>query len=125
MHTRTRHILQTAAILGTALSASLAGPALAQQKADDHAAHQAASPATASTAAADLADGEVRKIDKDTGRLTLRHGEIRHLDMPGMTMVFQVREPALLDKLKVGDKVRFRAEKAGSGYAVTAIEMAR
>ena len=124
MHTRTRRILQAAAILGTALSASLAGPALAQQKADDHAAHQAASPA-ASTAAADLADGEVRKIDKDTGRLTLRHGEIRHLDMPGMTMVFQVREPALLDKLKVGDKVRFRAEKAGSGYAVTAIEMAR
>ena len=124
MHTRTRHILQAAAILGTALSASLAGPALAQQKADDHAAHQAASPA-ASTGAADLADGEVRKIDKDTGRLTLRHGEIRNLDMPGMTMVFQVREPALLDKLKVGDKVRFRAEKAGSGYAVTAIEMAR
>ena len=120
MHTRTRRILQAAAILGTALSASLAGPALAQQKADDHAAHQAAS-----TGAADLADGEVRKIDKDTGRLTLRHGEIRHLDMPGMTMVFQMREPALLDKLKVGDKVRFRAEKAGSGYAVTAIEMAR
>lgn len=124
MPTRTRHILQTAAILGAALSASMADPARAQQKADDHAAHQAASPA-ASTAAADLADGEVRKIDKDTGRITLRHGEIRHLDMPGMTMVFQVREPALLDKLKVGDKVRFRAEKAGSGYAVTAIEMAR
>jgi Cu(I)/Ag(I) efflux system periplasmic protein CusF len=125
MHTRTRHILQTAAFLGAALSASLAGPTWAQPKGDDHAAHQAASPATASTGAADLADGEVRKIDKDTGRLTLRHGEIRHLDMPGMTMVFQVREPALLDKLKVGDKVRFRAEKAGSGYAVTAIETAR
>lgn len=125
MHTRTRHILQTAVILGAALSTSLPGPALAQQKAVDHAAHHAASPATASTAAADLADGEVRKIDKDTGRITLRHGEIRHLEMPGMTMVFQVREPALLDKLKVGDKVRFRAEKAGSGYAVTAIEMAR
>lgn len=124
MPTLTRHILQTAAILGAALTASLPGPSMAQQKADDHAAHQAASPA-ASTAAADLADGEVRKIDKDTGRITLRHGEIRHLDMPGMTMVFQVREPALLDKLKVGDKVRFRAEKAGSGYAVTAIEMAR
>jgi len=72
--------------------------------------------------AADLADGEVRKVDKDAGKLTLRHGEIKNLDMPAMTMVFQVKEPALLDKVKVGDKVRFRAEKASSGYVVTAIE---
>lgn len=106
-------------------SAVLAGPALTQQKADDHSAHHAASPATAAAKSADMADGEVRKVDKAAGKLTLRHGEIKNLDMPGMTMVFQVKEPALLDKVKVGDKVKFRAEKAGSGYVVTVIEVAK
>jgi Cu/Ag efflux protein CusF len=72
-----------------------------------------------------MADGEVRKVDKEAGKLTLKHGEIKNLDMPGMTMVFQVKEPALLDKVKVGDKVKFRAEKAGSGYVVTLIEAAK
>ncbi len=103
----------------------LAGPALAQQKADDHSAHHAASPTAAAANAADLTDGEVRKVDKETGKLTLKHGDIKNLDMPGMTMVFQVKEPALLEKVKVGDKVKFRAEKAGSGYVVTAIEPAK
>jgi len=107
------------------VSALLAGSALAQQKADDHSAHHAATPATTAANSADMADGEVRKIDKETGKLTLKHGEIKNLDMPGMTMVFQVKEPALLDKVKVGDKVKFRAEKAGSGYVVTIIEAAK
>ena len=70
-------------------------------------------------------DGEVTKIDLAQARVTLKHGEIKNLDMPGMTMVFQVKEPALLDKVKVGDKVKFRAEKAGSGYVVTVIEPAK
>ena len=102
--------------------ALLSAPAVAQQNADDHAAHHAASPTTAVTNATDLAEGEVRKIDKDVGKLTLRHGEIRNLDMPGMTMVFQVKSPELLDKVKVGDKVKFRAESIGGGYVVTDIE---
>lgn len=106
-------------------SALLTGPALAQQKADDHSAHHPAGAATAAKSSADMTDGEVRKIDKDAGKLTLKHGEIKNLDMPGMTMVFQVKEPALLDKLKVGDKVKFRAEKAGSAYVVMAIEAAK
>jgi Cu/Ag efflux protein CusF len=113
-------------LLSTLLvSALLAGPALAQQKADDHSGHHAASPTAAPTNRADMADGEVRKIDKDTGKLTLRHGEIRNLDMPSMTMVFQVNEPSMLDTLKVGDKVKFRAEKSGSSLVVTAIEAAK
>ena len=107
------------------VAALLSGPALAQQKADDHSAHHAATPATAAANSADMADGEVRKIDNDTGKLTLKHGEIRNLDMPGMTMVFQVKEAALLDKVKVGDKVKFRAEKSGGGFMVTAIEAAK
>ncbi len=112
--------------IASALLASvlLTGPALAQQKADDHSAHHAASP-TAGANAADLTDGEVRKVDQEAGKLTLKHGDIKNLDMPGMTMVFQVKEPALLNKVKVGDKVKFRVEKAGSSYVVTAIEPAK
>ncbi len=110
------------ALLATAL---LTAPAMAQQQAADPSALHAAGPATATANSADLTDGEVRKIDKDAGKLTLKHGEIRNLDMPGMTMVFQVKEPALIDKVKVGDKVKFRAEKSGSSYVVTAVEAAK
>ena len=74
--------------------------------------------------AADMTDAEVRKVSKDAGKITLKHGEIKSLDMPAMTMVFQVKDPALLDKVKAGDKVRFAAEKsAGGAFVVTAIEV--
>lgn len=68
-----------------------------------------------------MTEAEVRKVDLDTGRITLRHGEIAHLQMPPMTMVFRAREAALLQGLRPGDRVRFRAEKVEGGYAVTAI----
>ncbi len=77
------------------------------------------------TTSADMSSGEVRKVDMDNKKITLKHGEIKNLDMPGMTMVFQVRDPAMLDKLKAGDKVRFRAEKAGGAIVVTDIQLAR
>lgn len=99
-----------------------AAPVLAQQS-HDHAAHASAS-ATA-PAAASMADGEVRRIDRETMKITLRHGEIKSLEMPPMTMVFQVRDAALLDKVRPGDKVKFQAEKIGSVYTVTAIEPVR
>lgn len=70
------------------------------------------------------ADGEVRKIEKDTGKITLRHGPIQGMDMPGMTMVFQVKQPSMLDGLSVGDRVKFEAEKAGGAMTVTKIERA-
>ena len=95
-----------------------AGAAFAQPKSDDHSSHQHG------TAAVDMTDGEVRKVDKDASKLTIKHGEIKNLEMPAMTMVFQVKDHALLDKVKAGDKVKFRAEKAASGYVVTAIEAA-
>jgi len=75
--------------------------------------------------AQDLTDAEVRKVDKAAAKLTLKHGEIKHLDMPPMTMVFQVRDKALLDTVKAGDKVRFRAAHEGGQYVVTAIEVVR
>jgi uncharacterized cupredoxin-like copper-binding protein len=57
----------------------------------------------------DMSEGEVRKIDKESKKITLRHGPLKNLDMPAMTMVFQVRDPAALDAVKVGDKIRFNA----------------
>lgn len=75
--------------------------------------------------AAEMTDGEVRKIDKDNQRITLKHGDIRNLDMPGMAMVFKVKDGAMLDKLKAGDRVRFKAEKADGATIVTAFEAAK
>jgi len=71
-----------------------------------------------------MTDGEVRKIDKDAKKITLKHGEIKNLAMPSMTMVFQVKDPALLDGVKSGDKVRFRAENLDGALVVTRIEAA-
>lgn len=81
--------------------------------------------APASAAATPLADGEIRKVDKESQKITIRHGEIKNLDMPGMTMVFGVKDPALLDKIKAGDKVKFSAEKSGSTIVVTDIQPAK
>ena len=67
------------------------------------------------------AEGEVSKIDKPHGRITIKHEGVKNLDMPPMALVFRVRDPAVLDTLAVGDKVRFAAEKVGGDYTVTAI----
>lgn len=72
--------------------------------------------------AADMAEGEVRRIDKAARKITLRHGEIKSLDMPPMTMVFQVSDPALLDKVSAGDKVRFRADQDAGSYRVIELQ---
>jgi Cu/Ag efflux protein CusF len=73
-----------------------------------------------------LADGEIRKVDKKAGTLTIKHGPIQAVDMPAMTMVFQVKEAAMLDRVKAGDKVKFQAEmRAGGKLAVTQIEPAK
>ena len=81
--------------------------------------------AAASAATGDMVDGEVRKVDKDTRKITLKHGDIKNLDMPGMTMVFQVKDPGMLDQLKEGDKVRFKAEKAGGSIVVTELQVSK
>lgn len=116
------HVMATAMLAGAlvttvhgqAVPASAAGPA----------GHPPASAAAAAPAAAQI-DGEVRKIDKAQGKLTLRHGPIANLDMPPMTMVFRAAPPQLLDGLKEGDKVKFTAEKVNGAYTVTAIQPTR
>jgi Cu/Ag efflux protein CusF len=76
-------------------------------------------------AASELTDGEVRKIDMDNQKITLRHADIKNLDMPAMTMVFKVKDMSMLDKIGAGDKVRFRAEKVGGAIVVTALMAAK
>lgn len=84
--------------------------------------HAHAEPSAAATPA--LADGEIRKIDPETGKVTLKHGQISTLNMPPMTMVFTVSDKALLNGLKVGDKVRFAAAEEGGRFVVTQLEAA-
>ncbi|MBA3591220.1 copper-binding protein [Methylibium sp.] len=105
--------------IATLVAASFSLPAFA---AGDHVVAQATAPAAT---AADMTDGEIRKVDKGNSKLTIKHGELKNLDMPAMTMVFQVKDPALLDKVKAGDKVRFKAEKAGTAFVVTEVEAAK
>jgi Cu(I)/Ag(I) efflux system periplasmic protein CusF len=70
-------------------------------------------------------EGEVRKVDIAQQKITLKHGEIKNLDMPPMNMVFQVRDPAMLSQVKAGDRVRFTADKIGGAYVVTSIEVVK
>lgn len=72
-----------------------------------------------------LSEGEVRKVNRDAGKVTLRHGPLTNLDMPAMTMVFTAADPKLLDGLKEGDKVRFTADRKDGTFVVTAIAPAR
>ena len=76
-------------------------------------------------ATASMTDGEVRKIDKENQKITLKHGDIKNLDMPGMTMVFKVKDAAMLDKVQVGSKVKFKAEKSDGAVVVTSVELAQ
>jgi Cu/Ag efflux protein CusF len=83
-------------------------------------------PATAAAAnAGEMTDGEVRKIDLEAGKVTLKHGDIKNLDMPAMTMVFVVKDKAMLEKLKTGDKIRFKAIDDGGKYTLTEIQPAK
>ncbi len=111
-------------VAGAAASLAVATTALAQQAGSsaDHARHGKDAHAGQGAPAAAMAEGEVRRVDRDAGKLTIRHGEIRNLDMPPMTMVFRVADPALLEKAAEGAKIRFAAEKRGADYVVTAIE---
>jgi Cu(I)/Ag(I) efflux system protein CusF len=113
-------------VLAAAAAAALA---LQAKAGGDHGAHKPAAQAVAQAAApaaapaADMTDGEVRKVDKDAAKLTVKHGDIKSLDMPAMTMVFNVRDKAVLDKVKAGDKVKFKATNDGGKFTITDIQV--
>ena len=97
---------------------TLSGAALAVA----HNGNVVAKPAAASAASSDMVDAEVRKVDKEQGKITLKHDELKSLDMPAMTMVFRVKDPEMLDKLVQGDKIKFQAEKLNGVLTVTRAE---
>jgi Cu/Ag efflux protein CusF len=64
----------------------------------------------------------VKKVDKGAGKVTIRHEPLVNLGMPKMTMVFRVKDPSILDRLKEGDKIRFVAEKVDGVFTVMSFE---
>ncbi len=109
-----RLILSTTAL---AFSAFAINPVFAQMNMDHGKMGMATAPA--------MTDGEVRKIDKDAGKITIKHGDIKHMDMPGMTMVFVAKDKALLDKTSVGAKIQFMATNENGQMMVTDIQPAK
>jgi Cu(I)/Ag(I) efflux system protein CusF len=83
--------------------------------ANSHQSSVSVSPATTTEA-------EVRKVDRGAKKVTLKHHEIKNLEMPPMTMVFAVKDESMLGRVNVGDKVRFTAEKVGGTFTVTSID---
>ena len=104
-------------LVALALVLPVSPPALAQ----GHAGHGSMGAAQS----ASKVDGEIRKVDKAAGKLTIKHGEIKPMGMPPMTMMFPVKDKALLDKVKEGDKVLFTLASDGGSPVVTAIEPAK
>ncbi len=68
--------------------------------------------------------GEIKKVDKEAGKITVKHGPLVNLDMPAMTMVFKVKDPAMLEQVKAGDKVKFTVEKINGAFTITALQAA-
>jgi Cu(I)/Ag(I) efflux system protein CusF len=108
-----RHILLAGIVCAAAATAGVAQAAAGH----DH------STAPAPHSAAEMSEGEVRKIDVPGKKITLKHGPLKNLDMPGMTMAFHVSDAAMLSKFKVGDKVRFVAANPGGTLTVTNIQL--
>ena len=114
-------------LIAAAAAMAALGAAPAQAQSHDHHGAPAAKSAVKPVAdkAGELSEGEVRKVDKAGKKITVKHGPLKNLDMPPMTMAFQVNDPALLDKVKAGDKVRFAAANPGGKLTITQIEVAK
>jgi Cu/Ag efflux protein CusF len=122
--THQQSLFRTAS-LALVLSAAATLPAWAASHQGAHGAHGDHGKPTAQAATGDMTDGEVRKVDKEGGKLTLKHADIKSLDMPAMTMVFVVKDKAMLDKLKAGDKIKFKAINDAGKFTVTEMQMAQ
>ena len=78
--------------------------------------------AAAQSTTSPMVNGEVRKVDKGAGKVTLKHDAIPNLEMPRMTMVFRVKDPSMLDQLKEGDKIKFAADNINGALTVTEVQ---
>lgn len=110
--------------VATVITLSAVSAAFAQQ--GGHDSHHAGAPSArdtgAATSSAPMSEGEVRKVDKDAKKITIKHGDLKNLGMPPMTMVFQVQDPAILDQVKAGDKINFIAEQIGGKLTITKVQ---
>jgi len=101
----------------------LSGSAMAQMTMDHSKMNMDHSKMGVSTATAPgMTEGEVRKIDKEGGKITIKHGEIKNLDMPPMTMVFAAKDKAMLDKVQVGEVIQFTVIQDAGKMVVTDIQ---
>jgi len=105
-----------------ALGLSFGSLALAQHQGHDHGSAPAAVPAASAATELPWAEAEIRRVDLAAGKLSLRHGEIKNLEMPPMTMVFTVQDKTSLSDLKVGDRIRFTADQIQGTYTVLQLE---
>lgn len=94
----------------------------ASAQAQDQSHHTGA--ATRPEPAAQMSSGVIVKVDKDTAKLTIKHGPLTNLKMPGMTMAFKVKNPKMFDQVKTGDKVNFVAENLNGALTVTTLDAA-
>lgn len=111
------------ALIAALLGLSAAGTAPYAAATDGHGMHHSAASTAAGAAA--TAEGVVRKVDKAAGKITIAHGPLENLGMPGMTMAFGVSDPAFLERVKAGDKIRFVAERKDGAFVVTTLEAAK
>lgn len=112
------------AILHLALSATVLGASALAYAGGDHGGSVRPSTTVVSKASVNheaLTEGEIKKIDKDAEKVTIKHGELKNLGMPAMTMVFQVKEKSVLNQFAKGDKVKFVAEKVDGKFVITHI----
>lgn len=102
---------------------TLSWMAPAAQAAGDHGTGSHATHQMTAMAEATLSEGEIRKVDKAAGKLTIKHGPLENLGMPAMTMIFRVKESAMLDQVKPGDRVKFLVEKVDGAFTVTRLQV--
>lgn len=77
---------------------------------------------TEAAAADSMSTGEVKKVDRSAGKITIKHGPLKNLGMDAMTMVFRVQDPTMLDQIKAGDKINFVAEQPNGQLTVSRLQ---
>ncbi len=100
------------------IAVSIIGAAMALQAGADDSHHATSEAKPAAAASAAWTEGEVRKVDKAAGKLTIKHGAMPKFDMPPMTMVYRVEDKSMLDQLKPGDKIKFDVDGVGGQFTV-------
>lgn len=111
--------------LALGMSLTFAMPVLAEGQHGGHSHDGAMSQAAMPAMNAMLSDGLVKKVDKAQGKITLKHGPLENMGMPGMMMVFRVQDAGMLERVKPGDNIRFQAEQMNGALTVTKLDVVK